>query len=391
MNRKSTFLFFVSLAALIFVHAFVEFEGNNAVSRPGDAEIYFKMAENPCQFISAPESYRIIVPLLVHISGLPTGLGFLLINSLLLYITIVAYYLYLRGFEFKQRKAMEGAGVLISSFLFWYAIHNYCLVDSLTYLSLLICFIAIQRKLHVLYWASLLVGALNKEVVIFTIPLYWLHCHGSTLCNKQSRFKKVALPLVLSIVSALPVFIIPKFYLKWILGPAFAPQSHISMPTIIKIVHERIITPTFLHNVFHVFSIYWVFVAFNIIACKQNRRCLLNSLPFLLLVISLLFVATDTARMLIYMFPILGPISVNGVSPIDFYHHLSSKGIRLLSVSLALALLLPRFQYFLFFRYPFTYIVEGVLVLITLLLCVHLWKNRTTLQALCAEDIEEYV
>jgi hypothetical protein len=365
----------VLLGFLLLLHAVAEYNGPAIPSRGGDAEVYFRMAEAPFVFQAAPQGYRVLIPTLVHFLPVSVGMGFILVSTLLIFLTLLLLHAYLRTFEFTRAEAASGVLIGAGSFMTWYSIDNYTLVDGLTYLTLIGSFWAIRRERHVLFWIFVLVGTLNKEVALFVLPLYFFRLFRLADDRPDFSWSRVALrgaaSLFLSAVLLVVLVRASHEFVAWIWGPDFSYHGHLTKEAILTILRERVLSPDFVKGVIALFTVFWPFILFNL-AFRENRRFLLFHLPYVAGVCGLVFLATETARMLIYLFPVLIPVALNGISPLKSLERLP-RALAVAAVLLAGFMLVPRIQSMLFFG-PGGGALEAVLVAAALGLVAFSWR-----------------
>jgi hypothetical protein len=235
----------------------------------------------------APYMYRILTPLLVYYLPFKHANGFTLINIAALVSTSVLFYYYLKKLSFKPLYSFLGVLIFILAPNVMYNMYNIALVDNLSFLFFLSAFYAILCKNDKLYLFALILGILNKENILFTLPLYFLcKLKGQGIAN---AFKSTIL------VSLGP------FILYFIIRYYFGFNSYLALNPVI--ISNNILT-----NPYIAFGVLWLIALYNV---KLNENKFLKNSLFLLPIIFLqIFIATDSMRNFFIAFPIIIPLSL---------------------------------------------------------------------------------
>lgn len=347
IGKRSVLFAFLIIAALFALHAWAEYKGAAALEWSVDARIYGEMAEDPFTFTQAPNGYRVLIPLLVHYLPPPTGLGFLLVNGVLMYLTLIFLYKYLRALGMRRVRAIQGIGVCVLSYGVWYTFYNYVLVEGLTFFAIAGAFLTIQTRRYVWFWLFMVLGVLNKEVAFFILPVYFLNVFGADDRLVARRYGAFVRRLILAFAVAALVSLLMKEVISRgvvaLLGEDFVFRNHIRGWVVKYVLTEHILRPIFVKNLLALFTFFWAFMAANLFLSRKNRDFAFFYSPYVILTSLLIFVATDTARMLFYLFPILVPLAVNGFAPLDAWRAVSAP-LKALIVALLAFLALPGLQ-----------------------------------------------
>ena len=261
-----------------------------------DSSFYIQMSIYPFQKVSDPYTYRILTPFLVHSLPLSHWTGFTVINSSGIIATGVLMYYYLKKLEFNTLISVLGLIFFLFAPITIYLFYNIALVDSLSFLLFLLAFYAILIENDKIYLITLILGILNKETILFTLPVYFFY----TLKNqgKTKAIKKAILMLAIAFI----IFISMRYY--------YGFTSHYSVTGAIDMLkfHANNHSMFLFASYFLTFSSLWLIALMNLNEIKNDfLKISLISLPFIFLQI---LMATDVYRVLAITFPIIIPISL---------------------------------------------------------------------------------
>ncbi len=193
LNYKLEFIVFsVFLIYLIFVRIIIPIAIPLSYTW-FDWDFYLHMANDPSTIfrseVIAPFCYRPLVPFLAWVIPLNLQLSFALINFIAIYLTGIVLYFTLRLY-FDKKISIVGLIFFcllnhmvpgIPSFQNYYFFYVYFylnyMVDPLAYFFLMCCFYSILKSNNKLYCIFLTLGVLTKEIVIFTIPVYFIYLY----------------------------------------------------------------------------------------------------------------------------------------------------------------------------------------------------------------------
>jgi hypothetical protein len=260
-----------------------------------DSSFYLLMSFNPFQTVSDPYTYRLLTPLLVYLLPLNHLSGFTLINSAGITATGVLLYYYLKKLEFSPLISLLGLTFFFFSPMVIYSLYNIALVDSLSFLFFLLAFYAILVENDKIYIIALILGVLNKETILLTLPFYFLYNLKNN--GRVNAIKKTILMLTISFI----IFISVRYY--------YGFTGHFSLNTIISMIEFHIKNHcSLLVSYFLTFSSLWLIAFLNLNEVKDDfLKISLITLPFIFIQTIL---ATDIFRILFIAFPIIIPLSL---------------------------------------------------------------------------------
>lgn len=259
-----------------------------------DSFFYFKMSYTPFESTNAPYMYRILTPLMVFILPLKHIFSFTLINLTAITSTSILFYYYLKKLNFKPLYSFIGVLFFILGPNILYSMYNIALVDPLSFLFFLMAFYAILCKNDKLYFIAIILGILNKETILFTIPLYFIYkLETERLINALKSTFIILVPVLI-------LFIGIRYY--------FGFTDYLSLTTIKEIILYQINSNNILVNPYLTFGVLWIIGLYNI--KNIDNEFLKNSLYVLPFIFLQIFIATDTLRSLFLAFPIIIPLSL---------------------------------------------------------------------------------
>jgi len=261
-----------------------------------DSLIYFKMSFDPFQSSIAPYMYRLLTPLIIFLLPLNHLLGFIFVNMTALFLTTVLFYYYLKKLDFNNIHAFLGVLFFLLAPTVIYTMYDIALVDFTSFLFFLLAFYAILCKNDKLYLVSLVLGVLNKETILLTLPLYLLiKLENEKLINAlKSTLLIILIPLIL--------FISIRYY--------YGFTNYFSLSTVKEtLIYDLQIKSIYdLSNPYFSFNTLWILSIYCIKYVKGNfLKKSLYLLPFIFLQV---LIATDMFRALFIAFPIIIPISL---------------------------------------------------------------------------------
>ncbi|KAF5057528.1 hypothetical protein DSECCO2_355810 [anaerobic digester metagenome] len=299
-KKSSVFEFLIVLIFASSIVILILFLGKNlvygfsAITTP-DSSFYLQMSLNPFQRVNAPYTYRVLTPLLVYVLPLSHWTGFTIINSSGIIATGVLMYYYLKKLKFSPLISFLGLILFLFAPATIYLFYNIALVDSLSFLLFLLAFYAILIENDIIYVITLILGILNKETILLTLPVYFFY----TLKNqgRTNAIKKTILMLAIASI----IFISIRYY--------YGFTSHYSLTNAIDMIKFHINNQSMLFvSYFLTFSSLWLIALMNLNEVKNDfLKISLITLPFIFLQMLL---ATDVYRVLAITFPIIIPISL---------------------------------------------------------------------------------
>lgn len=258
-----------------------------------DAAIYLAMARDPWIFTAGPHGYRLLTPLLVHLLPVDPLVGFSIVTLVSLVLTIPLLQRYLRAFGLTRTGAALGISLFLCSGGIVIALQNPLLVDPLTWLFLVLALLGVVMHNPGLFAVSVAVGTLNKETMLFVLPLWYTEtAHKSADWWALRRTALLALP-------AVTAFLVPR--LMW--GGAGLVETYFTWEGLAR-VWQHHLNPYISFEVFGCFGLVW-WLAFT--RWREGYQLLRGMWLFEMLVVGQLAFATDEARLLAYLFPVLIP------------------------------------------------------------------------------------
>jgi len=293
-----------------------------------DHHEYIRMAKGDfLEFKVAPYCWRVLNPLIAKVLPFELQLNFLIISFISICMSGVVIYYLVKMFNFSKLFALMGMFMYYS--LGWatkFVLYDFWLPDPLSFLFILLAIYYVLTKKDLLFMILLSVGVLVKESVIFTAPLYYTFNVRKLVDMKMA---KRVLILVLPAIIVLLVLriLIPgaevnsseQSLIKEIEGTARSENgSYGYLDHWKKIGWERI-------RGFSPFKIFYVglvtfgvmLIALPFFSIKRNFNLFLKFMPFLLLICSQLFFATNTERLLVVGFPAVILLALNGIDAIS--------------------------------------------------------------------------
>lgn len=330
LKKKKTLMVFLILMISILVmviltypqHVFLIAEGYPGTEscKWGDAWHYYSMALNPFNpKVDAPFCYRILTPLIIYLLPLDPIVGYWWFTVLCIGITTLLLYYYLKRLKFNMFYCFLGTMVFIIAIPNLYLMFYTIFVDPLQYLIFILgCLIILnigENKLSgvkeiIIFTIFLSIGILNKETIIFLMPLYGMVTKGN-----------IGLKLTKSIVCSIPCAII------YILLRTFIPFSGYSFEGIWIIHHFQ----NWQNTIFNIFLPFLLFLFLAIPGFyRKNKNDESNKsflkkfsllMPFFILQIAL---ASDFYRNIFLAFPLIIPLGVITIHKLENFYF--SKG-----------------------------------------------------------------
>ena len=262
-----------------------------------DAFYYKKMAETPFDpNIMAPFCFRILTPLIAYFIPFDSGNSFFYTNFVIFILTAMLFYYFLKRLNFNKKYSILGEIIFTAgSITSIYLIHNFIMVDQLNQLLFLLgCYFLISKKTFKSYYTDiffmliLAVGVLNKETILFLIPIYFILKSGPI-------YKKISMSILIS-CPAILIFTILRL---------FIPYSG-TYEELWFLFHIENLQST-LYNIFLTFGPLW-FMAFFNFDCKN--KFLRYSYWILPLFIFQIILASNIFRLIFLSFPIVIPLAL---------------------------------------------------------------------------------
>ena len=259
----------------------------------GDSKEYLNISNG--QSVDAPWKYRILTPLIIRFIPLNHILAFYIFNLVITVITAFIFYLYLKNLDFDKNLSLLGTLLFLVSHvvLYYYFLP---LVDPLNELLIISGFYLSKNDKADLIPIIILIGMFNHETIFILVPIYVI-------------FSKNSLSALLFSVILGVLYILLRFALGFDLG------NSLLLDVLLK---NGIGTLIF---IFQTFLFIWLGL-FNVFRHPWLKR----PSPYLLLDVLLIPFATNSARVIFLMFPILIPAFLLFLSLPDNGHKKSTEG-----------------------------------------------------------------
>lgn len=243
--------------------------------------------------------YRVMTPFLAYLIGL-RGKSFILLNLVFAGVTIGAVYRYFRGRSDQPGDALFGALCLTFSSVVLVTIYYAGFCDALTYLALFLMWRWRSRPL--VFYPLLLVGVLNHESVLFTIPWY-----AYLKLGDAPRKSVVLAELLIGLGAVLVAYYL---FRRWIsLGGEIGLTSGAYLRSFTADPLSAVKRAYLFYwvGLFSVFKLLWVFPIAAASAMWKNgrRRDVYGMFILMACAVSQLALAYDTTRMLTLGFMVL--------------------------------------------------------------------------------------
>lgn len=292
----------------------------------GDALQYFNMSYSPFSpAASSPFVYRVLTPFLVYLIPINHLIGFKLVNYSALFFTSMLFYYYLRKLNFSRLISTAGILFLLFSPITIYNIYNYCLTDSLSFLFFLLAFYGILTKNKKLYFIAITIGILNRETILFAVPLFFIYS------LRETGLKESIKSTVLLSLPALAVFLGIRYLIK--LGAYY--NSYSTGTLIIMIEHFANVGLPILYQLYMPFGILCVLFIITLMKKKIKSDFLKSAVWLVPLMALQILVAGDIFRITFIAFPIIIPVALYYLTEkISLKSYLALSGICLVSIAL---------------------------------------------------------
>ena len=270
---------------------------------------YIQNAITPLSDHFAPFAYRILVPTLVHYSGVDIYAAFFAQTMIFLFLSAIILYAILRQLKFNILYSASGMLFFMSIyFVTRFNIWDFYLCDAAAYFFILLTILLILRESNdVLIILTLCIGVLVKETVIFALPLYYF------LGAKKIIDRDRALRFIIITIPVIYTFLVPRIYIethsKQMLIDLIGPN--------LEVHYMRLKTAFWDTYMIDSFGMFLVILPF--FAVSKNKDYFLRTLIYFSFILSQLILGSDSGRMLVYLFPVLVPISVCGLESLVTY------------------------------------------------------------------------
>jgi len=288
----------VSIGTILFL-SLILFIGFNLIPKFSkiliyDSFIYYQMSLSPFKSTLAPYTYRILTPLIVFLLPLKKLAGFFLINTSSLFLAAIVFYYYLKRLKFNSLISFLGVLIFLSAPTVIYSLYDIALVDNLSFLFIALAFYFILSERDGLFFIVMLIGILNKETILFTIPLFFLYK------LEQANLKIALKKTFLILIPILIVFFVIRFH--------YGFTDYFSLNTINNILIYHLTANNMFKNPYLAFGTLWIMFFYGI--KYIDNRFLKKSLYILPLIFLQILISTDIYRVLFIGFPIIIPVGL---------------------------------------------------------------------------------
>jgi len=257
----------------------------------------------------APYCWRVVTPFLASLLPFGTITNFEVLAFLSNWLALALLYGLLRRSGLSYRASL--LGMLLYAGIFWtvkFSFYSPCYIDYQTQaISLAILYLMLRRR----YWALpalLALGVLQKESIIFLVPIVYVHYAGQYGWLSRKTVLFLALSLILPALAVVAVR-------AWV-HPIrdYAHTTHYL--TNLRVLLHRGFWPRFAVALFSGLGILPALVAYR---ARQVYPFLRRNLHWALLVaigILSLFGGTDKARLFLYMLPAAVVFAAEAMEPV---------------------------------------------------------------------------
>jgi len=249
-----------------------------------DCKNYFLMSEGRYDEVAPGFRNRVLTPFLAGLLPFSPTINFFIFNFPVMVLASYLFYFFLRRLKYSMHLSLIGSFILIGSHTI---ISIGWTVDALFFFFLILGFFAILIKNDLLYFFSLLLGVLNKEIILLLIPLY--------LIMNKDIWKTFYLSIV-------PVLIEAKLYFR----PELMAHRSESAQRAFQAFFEYFF-PHKINSVFVAFNLFWIMALLGFKNAPKfvKKSCLLLPIFFLMVPASL-----TPDRVVFMAFPIIIPLAL---------------------------------------------------------------------------------
>ncbi len=218
-----------SLTTLIYLNTDLLDYYHSNFPKPWDHHKYLYMAISQLDFHIAPFCWRILVPFLASILPFELSVNFQFISFISLIFT--GYFVFKIGEKIFNDSKLAFA-MLISfyslSFSTKFVIHDFWLPDAFANMLIAAGIYYIIIKKDQLFLIVMIIGAITKESVLFTLPLYYT-------INTKKFFDRHLLKQTI-LISLIPLLVL--ILVRIIIPPLNSSEEYLSsLPEQLKLVH----------------------------------------------------------------------------------------------------------------------------------------------------------
>lgn len=317
LNFKYWFSYGIILFSCILVFieatdfATTSWPGNRAA---GDHTHYFAMSEHTFSAVSNPFAFRVLSPFIVHemnnIFHIGLDFGWMLLTFISIFLSLVIFlHLLHKHFKIDLFISLMITLALVFTYNFsYFNFRDFWLVDPLNNLFFILGIYFILKEKLLAFIVVMIIGFLNKEVVLLLLPLYPL----SVLAKRQNKNKLLFSLVAISIVAALYLFFREIIKNKIGSGATYGFGGFENKNMIDNIKYSLNANKP-IASIFQVFNFFWIIAGIFVYRIYQkfgflHKLVIMPLILFPLLVLSKVF-AGDTQRVFILMAPVIFIIS----------------------------------------------------------------------------------
>jgi hypothetical protein len=287
----------------------------------GDHTYYIRLATDgisACEV--APYCYRVLMPIVAGLLPLSVQISFQLITALCIWLTGVALFYLLKTYSFSTGFCLLGVLLYYSlgwatGFLFFY----FWMSDSLGLLLLTLSLLCIRLKKDFLVVVLIVLGVATKEALLFVVPLYYtLNARKVVDIRLAVKTLLIAIPALATLLFIRNINIVTVTnrydYAEWFQHWATArANGTVGVPLdLAPGVPDSLASAFILGNI----ATFGLVLFLPFLAVRRNIDPLIRFLPYLVLVNVQLLFAEATERLLIYAFPVVIILALNGLSQV---------------------------------------------------------------------------
>ena len=284
--------FVLMLAASIYVRPGTNYVGHG---------VHFEaLSKNPLDLHNGnPLGYRIMTPLLAYLVGL-RGRPFILLNLVFAAITIGAVYRHFRAVTVLKADALFGTMCITFSTVILVTIYYAGFCDALTYLAIFMAWRWRSKPLP--FYLAFLVGALNHEGALFTLP--WFVYLKLTESPRKSR---VLLEMIVGFGMVLAAYLLFRDWLSGSQEKGLSITAYLQPLLTNPFGMIRKACQFYWLGLFSVFKALWVFPVVAAVAMWKDRRKsqVVGMIILMMCAACQLIIAYDSTRMLTLGFLVL--------------------------------------------------------------------------------------
>ncbi len=309
----AVFLFFLVLALIMNGSFGGEFYAYRAADRCDGAN-YIKMAEETFAPVENPFALRVLSPLIVHVVKKNSPLGWDATWYLLTFCAIFAS----AALVFRFMRYRLRIGALVSTFFVLFLLHTSCYtqfhfhdpfrIDPMNNLLWIVALYALFSDRYRIFCMTLIVGFMNKEVILLLAPLYplfmWIR-HGKLRHWDVGKSILAVMGIVLAYITYRTA-VVHRLGEGYVLLGAYQRSA-------LETVQDAVEFQKDLYAIFFVFSFLWVMFFYALYevfkAYGWRNRYLLATLYLLAALLFGRLFARDANRVFSMLAPLVIPIS----------------------------------------------------------------------------------